>query len=142
MLANKSGSVKNISRLMVFKIGGKAALPAPPPEADRVLDPPPLTATPQQVAQGAKQYGLFCSTCHGDAAVSGGLNPDLRHSGALNDAKVWQAIVHDGALKENGMVAWSPVMSADQIETIRAYVIKRAIEDKALQEKATQVASR
>jgi len=33
----------NISRLMVFKLGGKAVLSPPPPSAKRVLDPPPVT---------------------------------------------------------------------------------------------------
>jgi alcohol dehydrogenase (cytochrome c)/quinohemoprotein ethanol dehydrogenase len=61
--------------------------------------------------------------------------PDLRHSAVLNDAATWQTIVHDGALKDNGMVAFAPVMKADEIEAIRHYVIKRANEDKALGDK-------
>jgi alcohol dehydrogenase (cytochrome c)/quinohemoprotein ethanol dehydrogenase len=56
----------------------------------------------------------------------------LRRSGFLADPKSWQMIVHDGALKDNGMIAWSPVLTPAQIETIRLYVIKRANEDKAL----------
>lgn len=42
-------------------------------------------------------------------------------------------IVHDGALKANGMVSFANVMSADDAEAIRHYVIKRANEDKALE---------
>ena len=81
------------------------------------------------------RYTNSCSVCHGNAAVAGSLNPDLRHSGALGNPKVWQSIVHDGALSANGMVAWSSQMSPDQIEGIRLYVIKRANQDKALGDK-------
>ncbi len=141
ILSSKSGSTRNISRLLVFKIGGKGTLPAPPPEAKRVLDPPPFTGTAAQVTAGASLYQNSCSVCHGDAAIAGGLNPDLRHSVALNQPKLWQQIVHDGILKDQGMVAWAANFSPEQIETIRHYVIKRANEDKAL-EAAPKVASR
>jgi quinohemoprotein ethanol dehydrogenase len=142
ILASKSGSTRNLSRLLVFKIGGKGTLPAPPPEAKRVLDPPPFSGKPEQIADGANHYQTSCNVCHGDAAIAGGLNPDLRHSVALNQPKLWQQIVHDGILKEQGMVAWGPNYSPDQIENIRQYVIKRANEDKALERAATKVASR
>jgi alcohol dehydrogenase (cytochrome c)/quinohemoprotein ethanol dehydrogenase len=132
-LARKSGSVRNISRLLVFKIGGKAALPAATPDAKLPLDPPPFVGKPEQVASGAKLYANSCAFCHGDSGMAGGLVPDLRHSAALSQPKLWQEIVHDGALKENGMVGWSKNFSPDQIETIRQYIIKRANEDKALE---------
>ncbi len=131
-LARKSGSVRNISRLLVFKLGAKGALPALKPEATALLDPPPFTGKPEQVAQGQAHYQNSCSFCHGDSGVAGGLNPDLRHSAALNNPKLWQDIVHDGILSNNGMVAWSKNFSPEQIETIRQYIIKRANEDKAL----------
>lgn len=122
----------NISRLMVFKLGAKGQLATPPPSAARVLDPPPVSGRPEQLSLGAKLYANSCSVCHGVSAVAGSLNPDLRHSGALGNSKLWQQIVHDGLLKQNGMVAWKGQFNPDQIETIRLYVIKRANEDKAL----------
>lgn len=135
VLADKSGSTRNISRLLVFKLGAKGALPPLPASNAGPLDPPPTAGTPAQIAEGADHYGRFCSVCHGDAAIAGGLNPDLRHSGALNVPEGWQAIVHDGALKSAGMVSWAPVLNPKQIEAIRLYVIKRANEDKALEGK-------
>lgn len=132
-LVSKTGMTRNVSRLLVFKIGGTAKLPPPLPEDKRVLDPPPFTGKPDQVADGSSHYGNSCSVCHGNAAVSGALNPDLRHSAALNDPKLWQKIVHDGLLQDNGMVAWAGQYSPDQIENLRQYVIKRANEDKALE---------
>lgn len=122
----------NISRLVVFKLGAKGQLPPPPPNTERKLDPPPPSGTPEQVAMGEKLYTNSCSVCHGATAVAGALNPDLRHSVALGNPKLWQQIVHDGLLQQNGMVAWKDQFKPDQIEAIRLYVIKRANEDKAL----------
>jgi quinohemoprotein ethanol dehydrogenase len=122
----------NISRLMVFKLGAKGTLPAAPPSAERVLDPPPPSGTPQQIAAGFKWYANSCSVCHGASAVAGKLNPDIRHSVALGNPKLWQEIVHDGLLKQNGMVGWKGQFTPAQIEEIRLYAIKRANEDKAL----------
>ncbi len=136
ILAHKSGSVPNISRMLVFKVGGTAVLPPAPPMGSRVLDPPAFTGTEAQVTAGAGLYGDACFGCHGDAAVGGTNIPDLRHSAIINKAADWQSVVHDGALKENGMVGWAANYSPAQIETIRQYIIKRANEDKALEAKA------
>jgi quinohemoprotein ethanol dehydrogenase len=97
------------------------------------LDPPAQTASAAVIARGAYNYGRYCGVCHGDAAVAGSIIPDLRHSGTLASAENWQTIVHDGALKANGMVGWKSVMSAAEIDGVRHYVIKRAHEDKALE---------
>ena len=79
-----------------------------------------------------KAYTNSCSVCHGSTAVAGALNPDLRHSVALGNPKLWQEIVHDGLLKQNGMVAWKGQFTKEQIEAIRLYVVSRANEDKKL----------
>jgi quinohemoprotein ethanol dehydrogenase len=133
VLAPKSGPVRNVSRLLVFKLGGTATLPDLPPADPAPLDPPKPIASPATVARGNYLYGRYCSVCHGDAAV-GGLLPDLRRSGTIADPQAWRMIVHDGALVANGMVGWSKVMSAGEVESIRHYVIARANEDKALGE--------
>ena len=135
--------MRNISRLLVFKLGSKGQLPPPPPDAQRVLDPPPFVASNAAKADaGASPYQNSCSVCHGDSAIAGGLNPDLRHSSALGNAKLWQQIVHDGLLSANGMVAWKDQYNAAQIENIRQFVIRRANEDKALEAKGKKIASR
>jgi quinohemoprotein ethanol dehydrogenase len=135
-LARKSGSVRNVSRILVFKLGAKGALPALTPQAEAVLDPPPLTGKPEQIADGQSHYQNSCSFCHGDSGIAGNANPDLRHSAALSNPKLWQDIVHDGILANNGMVAWNKNFNRDQIENIRHYIIKRANEDKALEAKS------
>lgn len=131
ILSLKGGAARNVSRLLVFKLGGTGQLPPVDP-VKLPLDPPALAATPAQVAEGARHYARYCAACHGDAAVAGGVNPDLRHSATLGDAATWRAIVHDGGLSAAGMVGWARVMTPAQVDTIRHYVIKRANEDKAL----------
>jgi len=42
-------------------------------------------------------------------------------------------VVYDGVLTNNGMVSFAPSLSQDEVQAIRAYVIKRANEDKALE---------
>ena len=124
--------MRNVTRLLVFRIGGRAQLPPPQPFANRVLDPPADRGAPPAVAQGGALYGRFCGVCHGDAAIAGASVPDLRYSAALENAATWRHVVIDGALRENGMVSWASVMSPDQADTVRQYVIHRANEDKAL----------
>jgi quinohemoprotein ethanol dehydrogenase len=141
-IARKSGTVRNISRLLVFKLGGKAVLPPAKPDTQLPLDPPPFTGKPDEVADGAHSYANSCTFCHGDSAIAGGLNPDLRHSSALSNPQLWQDIVHNGILKSNGMVAWNKNFTPAQVENIRQYVIKRANEDKALEGTGKKVASR
>lgn len=133
VLAHKAKKQRNISRLVVFKLGGKAKLPDAPPMVKMVLDPPPLTGTPQQVAAGGELYGRYCNVCHGDAAVAGGVNPDLRHSAALNAPEAIRSIVIDGALQHNGMVSFKSALKPEDADNIRHYLISRANEDKALE---------
>jgi len=129
------GITPNISRLMVFKLGADGKLPPLKPTPALVLDPPAPAGTPEQIALGEKLYSNSCSVCHGISAVAGSLNPDLRHSATLGKKDLWQQVVHDGLLADNGMVAWKDQFNRDQIEAMRLYVLKRANEDKALEGK-------
>jgi len=133
VLANVSGPSRNISRLLVFKLGADGTLPEPLPLNKRVLDPPAFKGSEDQVARGKAIYGLNCGGCHGDAAISGAINPDLRHSGAIASEEAIREIVVGGALKHNGMVSFKRVITDEDAEAIRQYLIKRANEDKALE---------
>lgn len=129
-LALAKHTKSNIPRVLAFKLGGGDSLPAETPRVVQQLQPPPDTANAATVAQGKAVYHRHCVGCHGDTAVSGGVLPDLRYSKALNDAALWQQIVHDGLLKRNGMIAFSSELSPEQIEHVRGYVVRRAHEGK------------
>lgn len=112
-------------RLLVFAIGGKA-----PYKVER-MDPGPAVVvktewSPATVAKGAQIFETTCSVCHGGTARSSGVLPDLRRSPVLADQKLWQEVVHDGILKDNGMVGFSKWLSREDVEATRAYVAGRA----------------
>jgi len=131
VLAGWGQQERNISRLLVFKLGGKATLPEPPALVERVLDPPPFTGTLQQVATGSALYGRYCSVCHGPAAIGGvSATPDLRYSGALGSEEAMNLIVIEGALKHNGMVSFAAALKPVDAEAIRQFVLKRANDDR------------
>jgi mono/diheme cytochrome c family protein len=75
--------------------------------------------------RGYVEYQKFCSACHGDVAVSGGVLPDLRYSGTL-DSDQWFDVVLNGILKSRGMVSFEKDLTRADAAAIRAYVIFRA----------------
>jgi alcohol dehydrogenase (cytochrome c)/quinohemoprotein ethanol dehydrogenase len=135
VLANKGGAAHNISRLLVFKLGANGQLPAAPEPAKMVLDPPAPFGTAGQIAHGGALFGRYCAACHGDAAVSGDLNPDLRHSGVIANAQALRMVVLGGQLHSAGMVSFKAALNAGDAEAIRSYLVHRANEDKALEAK-------
>jgi len=123
----KGNSLPNISRLLVYALDSKAALPPPPARPERTLAPPPATASAAVVARGEAEYRNYCGRCHGgEGAINFGILPDLRYSAALASKETWAAIVLGGVLKANGMASFAPVIDADEAEAIRAYVIAQA----------------
>ncbi|WP_338111652.1 PQQ-dependent dehydrogenase, methanol/ethanol family [Sphingopyxis granuli] len=113
-------------RILAFRIGGTAKLPAwtPPPLAP--ANPPREKFTPQNVAQGKAIYETNCTYCHGAGGRSGGMLPDLRRSAVLPNKQAWDAVVMGGALKDQGMISFSPWYSPAEIEAVRAYIADRA----------------
>lgn len=113
------------SRLLVFALGGKA------PYNVELAKPGPAVVvktawSPATVAKGAQIFETTCSVCHGGGAKSSGVLPDLRRSPVLADPKLWQNVVHDGLLKQNGMAAFGQWLSPSDVEAVRAYVAGRA----------------
>lgn len=117
----------NQSRLLVFKLGGKAALPpAPPPAPKPVLNPPPSTASAQTIEMGHQQFTSHCAMCHEPFAANRSVFPDLRYSAALNSAAAFNGIVLEGALQTAGMASFKGKMSTEEVQSIRDYMIERA----------------
>ena len=124
-VALQTPRMNNVPRMLAFKLGGKASLPPAQEFRARVLAPPTATASPATVKKGEELYQRYCSGCHGDVAVSGGVLPDLRYSSALNDDR-WFGVVLNGTLKQAGMVAFAKELSKQDAAAIREYVIYRA----------------
>ena len=121
--------VTTISRVLVYKLGGKETLP-PLPAARPIPAPPQQDATKAQIDQGRALYTFHCSVCHGGGATSGGSVPDLRHM----DAETHQyfiGIVMGGMREPRGMPNFSDRLTIEQANAIHAYLVKRANDEVA-----------
>ena len=125
--AAMSGNLRNVSRLLVFKLGGSGVLPPLEPRAI-VINPPPEPADAASIARGEPLFDQYCSACHGEHAVGGGVVPDLRASNFLS-MDFFYNIVLDGALKDAGMASFKSALSRDDVTAIRNFVIHRANQD-------------
>lgn len=124
----------NHSRVLVYKIGGAAALPEAAPWATPVLDPPELEGTPAMVAHGGEIYSATCAICHGGGgSVRGALFPDLRYSSALWAQEDFDAILLEGLRESNGMRSYAGELTAADTADLKAYVISIANEAKVAQ---------
>lgn len=103
-------------RLLTFKLGGAARLPAsaPPDLAVHPLDDPDYRIVRADIKAGRMLYTFRCGICHGINVVSSGAPaPDLRESPiALSPDSLWQ-VVHEGALVERGMPAFKDLSRTD-----------------------------
>jgi quinohemoprotein ethanol dehydrogenase len=83
-----------------------------------------LITRPGKLADAERLYHRWCSRCHGGAALSSSLLPDLRDSLARLGGNAFDAIALEG-LAGTGMVAMKPYIDADQAAQIRRYVESR-----------------
>ncbi len=124
---NPGSTMRNISRVLAYKLGANLELP-PPPQRPAPIAPPKDLGSEAQILAGSSLYERNCSGCHGVTAVSGGVLPDLRHSAIITDEVAWRSIVRDGARKDKGMVSFAQILNEDDAEAIRMFVIRRANE--------------
>lgn len=115
-----------VGKVVTFRLGGTGTIPDP--------DLPPIEATPKapafgnaaMVQAGLTHYSRNCAVCHGPLAISSGVLPDLRWSPISADRASWNEVVLNGALANNGMVAFNRQLTPDEAEAIRAYVLHQA----------------
>jgi alcohol dehydrogenase (cytochrome c)/quinohemoprotein ethanol dehydrogenase len=135
----KGGPRRNKSRVMTFALDANG--PALPPLTKMVVAPlvtPAQPGTSASILAGGQMYQSSCFVCHGGAARSTGIVPDLRRSAAVGDAQTFYSVVGDGLLADRGMVSFSKMYDRSQIEAIRAYIISRSRRDAGLAEARTQ----
>ena len=122
----------NYSRLLVFAIDGAAVLPTPVSFTAPQLNPPPLTASAEEVAAGQQHYNANCAICHGNGGAARGANfPNLLVSPMLNAQEAFDSIVLQGVRQERGMVSFADRLQPADTSAIRAYLISRAQEQLA-----------
>jgi len=119
-------------RLVAFKLGGNGKLPQPVERDLTIPEPPPLTASAADIERGEVLFHDICGLCHvpGLFGRMGGGIPDLRHSSAETHAQ-WNAIVIGGSKSDAGMASFADLLSVEDAERIRQFIISRAMEDRA-----------
>jgi mono/diheme cytochrome c family protein len=132
-LARDAHLASNIPRVLVYKIGGTAKLPDLPAAATANVEPPAEIGDEATWIAGKAVFHTYCSVCHGDSAVSGGVIPDLRRSVITRDPAAWDKVVRGGERTPRGMVSFATEVSSEDSEKVRAYVIHRAHETQKLE---------
>ncbi len=115
--------LKNRSRILAFKLGGDAALPAIEEAAAMPIpEPPAMDSSAEQLAHGKDLYYERCSVCHGIDVAGGGVLPDLRFANADTHA-TWDAIVLGGMRSNKGMPAFGTIFDKNDSDAVHAFVI-------------------
>ena len=114
-------------RVLAFKLGGAA----PYDRVNTALAPvpaPPLVAasSPQTIAAGSLVFGKFCAGCHGFAAISGQVTPDLRRSAVIGSPDAFTLIVQGGALLGSSMPKFGGEITDAQLKAMRAFLASEA----------------
>jgi quinohemoprotein ethanol dehydrogenase len=121
------------ARILTYKLGGKASMPAPRNVTLALPEPPELTASAEVIDEGRVLYNGHCGMCHGPNAISGSVLPDLRYM-TPETHKIFTGILA-GAYASKGMPSVMDKLDPEQVEAIHQYIIKRAHDLKAVVEK-------
>ena len=125
ILTSATNRHENTGSLLVFALDGAAEWPAPPERPHEIPEPPPLTASVEEVERGSALYHEACMWCHGDSTLEP-LMADLKMMTAETHAQ-FPAIVLGGSLRDEGMMGYADVLTPEDAELIRQYVISRAL---------------
>ena len=119
----------NYSRLLVFRLGGHKQLPPTRPYKPLPLNPPPLTASAEQVKAGGSNYDQYCALCHGaNATMRRNSFPNLLVSPFLHSQTGFDQVVLGGVRSGKGMASFADKLQPADTAAIRAYLIARAHE--------------
>jgi len=128
--AAAAAGVRNVGRLLTFRLGGTATLPAPPaPPTGAPLASAKLPKLDGAARQGEALYAANCAVCHGIAAVSGGVLPDLRHTSEEVNRN-FETIVLGGARAKQGMPSFADRLTKADLTAIQAYLSSQRAAEK------------
>jgi quinohemoprotein ethanol dehydrogenase len=125
MPGNVAAERGNGNRILSFRLdGGPTPIPPLLGAVTPIPEPPAQPGTPDDIAAGGALFERNCAGCHSNAARAA--VPDLRRSGFIRDAAAFQSVVRGGMLEKRGMPSWDDLLSADEVEQIRAHVVSVA----------------
>jgi alcohol dehydrogenase (cytochrome c)/quinohemoprotein ethanol dehydrogenase len=115
------------ARMLVFALGGKAALPVSEPYTPPPLNPPPLTASAQTIAHGGEVYSQYCSVCHGANGLQARTSfPNLTVTPLLWTQEGFDYVVLQGGRADKGMGSFGKDLKTEDAAAVREYLISRA----------------
>jgi quinohemoprotein ethanol dehydrogenase len=116
----------NGARLLVFKQGGKGAIPDLPKFTEAPIAPPAQFADAATIRRGAQVFEEQCQLCHGRNGAARATFPDLRRAAALHSQPLLDAIVLQGTLAERGMASFAQYLKDGDTVALRGYLISVA----------------
>ncbi len=125
ILASATNRHENFGSLLVFALDGAADWPVPLERPIEIPEPPPLTASAEEIERGSALYHEACMWCHGDSTLEP-LMADLKMMTAETHEQ-FPAIVLGGMLRDQGMMGYADVLTPEDAELIRQYVISQAL---------------
>lgn len=108
-----------------FKLGGKAKAPATLPEIEKTFTSIKTKASPVNIGEGFNLFEQYCIGCHGNPWTTGGNIPGLM----LSSDGVFEAyneFVLGGALEEQGMPNFEKLLTEEEVEDIKSFVLYTA----------------
>ncbi len=127
-------SYVNEGRVLAYRLAGSAPMPASRRAPERVVHVKRARPSADSVRRGRNLYFETCMQCHGGAAISSGLIPDLRFSSAEVHEN-WQEIVMGGSRQGNGMAHFADILTPRESEQIHQYIVYRALYEPTLLER-------
>jgi quinohemoprotein ethanol dehydrogenase len=119
-----TGASPMAGKLLTFALNAKRPFPEAMAQTPRTVTPIELNASPEKIEAGATLFAQWCAVCHGLGAAGGGATADLRYSHPSTFDK-YSDIVLEGKYSGMGMPSLKRWLTADDVEAIRAYVLKR-----------------
>ncbi|MDZ4371354.1 MAG: c-type cytochrome [Phenylobacterium sp.] len=114
---------RQMGRLLVFKLDGRAKPPAyPAPAALPRLDLTRARASVGDADRGAMAFETYCGGCHGGGVYF----PNLAQSPSILEPEGFRAIVLEGALKDRGMAGFDRWLDEADVEDLRAFLLWQA----------------
>jgi PQQ-dependent dehydrogenase (methanol/ethanol family) len=113
-----------VGRVLAYKLDSDESLPPATVVEYRLPDVAEPEVSAAALERGSLLFFERCSWCHGYGAVGNGSFPDLRFTSEANHG-IWNSILLEGAYLSRGMPTFEGVLTEDDAEVIRAYVIRQ-----------------
>jgi quinohemoprotein ethanol dehydrogenase len=118
-------NTKNVGRLLTFALDAKQPLAAAQKHSMAEVPPIQSNAPAEMIDKGGVLFTQWCAVCHGVGAVGGGGVITALPMSKPEVFKMYKEIVLDGDYSSRGMPAFGKWLGNEDVEAIRAYIIKR-----------------